>query len=148
MGQLIRDSGVGTIWRWDSWDITLDCNTYPNLGQLMSMGQFKFKFKLSQSKTYLVMEGADLGLRIYLISKLRKLSKCSMSRLFEAVILENNFSWLPHASCKQVTVYWFSDKEQKSDKKHYTDLETLLKKGKKIVYTSNKVKLWYKSLLK
>ena len=52
--------------------------------------------------TYLVIDGADLGLRMYLISKLRKLSKCSMSLLLEAVILENNFSWLPHASCKQV----------------------------------------------
>lgn len=54
--------------------------------------------------TYLVIDGADLGLRMYLISKLRKLSKCSMSLLLEAVILENNFSWLPHASCKQVRV--------------------------------------------
>lgn len=47
---------------------------------------------------YFVNEGADRGLKMYLISKLRKLRRCSMSLLFELVILENNCSWSVHAS--------------------------------------------------
>lgn len=53
------------------------------------LGTLKLHFKIS---TYFDMEGAERGRKIYLISKLRKFSRCSISRLLDAVILENNCS--------------------------------------------------------